>query len=127
MSFLFFLKKSFFLFMGFIILLIILSIINDSRFGVLEAWAGFLIAFGNFLACSAILSWGFNRSDKQFYASFFGGMVLRFIVMFLALFILIKCFKFEQIVLVVSLLFTYFCFLIIEVWCISQFAALRGR
>ncbi|MFZ0389644.1 MAG: hypothetical protein WAN36_04220 [Calditrichia bacterium] len=90
-------------------------------------WAGLIIAFFNALAGAAVIRWGFNKPDKQFYGAFFGGMIIRFILMFLALFILVLKFEYRQIWLIASLMVAYFCFLILEVWEINKLAAFKGK
>jgi len=127
MNFLAFLKKSFFLFILFAILLAFFKAINILSVGVEAAWAGLVIAFLNSVMGAAIIGWGIEKPDKQFYGAFFGGMIVRLIIIFAVLFILIKIFDFNRTVLVVSLLLTYFSFLILEIWAINQYAALRGK
>ena len=92
-----------------------------------EAWFGLGIAFVNFVIGVAIISWGFEKPDKIFYSAFFGGMLVRFVLIFLILFILIKYFNFDRLILVGSLLVAYFAFLGFEIWNIWKFSILRGK
>ena len=55
------------------------------RAGAALGWA---LAFLNAGLCWAALAWGFRKSDKVFFAAFFGGMLWKFLVLgaaFLAL------------------------------------------
>ncbi len=125
MKFSIFFKKSFYLFVFFAILLAFLTGLNLLKTTGWAAWSGLIISFLNALAGGAIISWGFGKPNKQFYGSFFGGIIGRFIIMFLALFILIKFFDLDETVLVISLLLTYFSFLMLEIWTINKLATLK--
>jgi hypothetical protein len=93
----------------------------------MAAWSGLIIGFLNFLAGSASVSLGIRKSDKDFYSYFFGGMILRFALIFVVLFLLIRFFNMNKIILVSSLLTTYVGFMIIEVWLIYKFSASQGK
>jgi len=121
-----FLKKGFLLFLFFAIFLIFLQLIDLLQSGFLAGWVGLLISFVNFLTGAAIISWGVTKSDKKFYSLFFTGMLLRFVVIFLVLFILIKIFLLSQLVLLISLLITYFGFMAVEIWIINATAQKKG-
>lgn len=127
MKFADFLKKSFYLLAFFAILLAFLTLGNVLEQHVTAAWAGLAISFVNFLLGVAIISWGIDRPDKQFYSAFFGGMILRLALIFTVLFILIQFVGMHEQVLVVSLLLTYFSFLVLEIWDVNKFAAMRGK
>ncbi len=127
MNFREFFKKSFYLFVFYAILLTFLTLFNVLSGNVWAAWLGLIIAFLNSIGGAASISWGYEKSEKEFYGAFFGGMLLRFILIFIILFILIKLFRFNQIVLIISLLFTYFSFLVLEIWGINQYAAIKGK
>ena len=122
-----FFRKSFYLFTIFTILFAILTLSNTLKGVTLSAWAGLMIAFLNSLGGVGIICWGSEKSDKQFYGAFFGGMIGRFALIFIILFILIKYFAFNQAVLIVSLILTYFSFLILEIWVLSQLSVLKGK
>ena len=120
------LKKSYFLLAALSIFLIFLTSIDFLSGKGMEAWGGLMIAYINFVAGVAVLSWGINKSDKYFYGSFLGGMLVRFSFMFVVLFVLIKTLNFDENVLIFSLLLAYFCFLILEIWLIYRSSILRG-
>ncbi len=127
MNFLSFFKKSFYLFCLFAILFTFLSLFDLLGAGARSAWAGLVISFFNSIAGAAILSWGIERPDKEFYGAFFGGMIVRFALIFLGLYVLIKVFLFNETVLVISLVLTYFFYLGLEIWIVNKYAALRGK
>ena len=94
--------------------------------GILAAWAGLFLSLGNFLVGAAILSWGAGKSDKDFYGSFFGGMILRFAMLFLLLWILIKYLQLNSLILTGSLLISYFAFMFLEIWLINKYSVSKG-
>ncbi len=122
-----FFKKSFYLFLIFTILLTFLIVTGAINKGIWAAWAGLITAFLNSVAGAAIISWGYGRSEKEFYSAFFGGMIVRFALIFLVLFVLIKIAGLHQAVLVISLLLSYFSYLILELWEINKYASVRGK
>ncbi|MEJ2637442.1 MAG: hypothetical protein P8184_19410 [Calditrichia bacterium] len=111
----------------FAILFTFLSVVDLLGGEVRSAWAGLVISFFNSIAGAAILSWGIEKPDKEFYGAFFGGMIVRFALIFLALYVLIKVFSFNETVLVISLVVTYFFYLGLEIWIVNKYAAVRGK
>ncbi len=127
MSFGYFFKKSFLLFALYAILLaFLLQFLEISSMG-LALGAGLVISFLNSVAGFATISYGFGKPDKTFYGFFFGGMLIRFLLMFFILFLLIKGFQMAITPLVISLLITYFSFLILEIWSVHKLAGLKGN
>jgi hypothetical protein len=121
-----FFKKGFLLFLFFAIFLTISTLFGMSHEAVKAGWFGLGLAVLNFVAGVTILSWGATKSDRKFYSVFLGGMLARFAMLFILLFVLIKIFQVQQIVLLISLLITYFSFLAIEIWIIYQSSQTRG-
>jgi hypothetical protein len=115
-----FLKKGFLLFLFFAIFLIFLQLNGQHTHDLLAAWAGIIISLVNFLIGSAIIAWGAPKSDKRFYSVFFVGMLIRFALIFIVLFILIKFFHFPQLFLAGSLLVSYFAFMGLEIWVVYK-------
>jgi len=126
MQFTDFLKKGFLLFFFFAIFLFFLQLIGQLASGTLAAWAGILISLLNFLIGSAIIAWGARKSDKKFYSMFFMGMLIRFALIFIVLFILIKIFQLPQLFLAGSLLVSYFGFMGLEVWIVYKSEQQKG-
>lgn len=126
MIFWLFFKKGFYFFLVVAIFGFVLQKVNFLNSYNTEVWAGLIIASLNFLLGSAIISWGFQKGNKQFMGSFFGGMIVRFFLMFLILFVLVKYFDYHINYLAGSLLFNYFGYLVIEIWTISKLPELRS-
>ncbi len=126
MKFSVFLKKGFYLLAILAIFLTFLTLFGILETGKFAAWSGLSISFLNFIIGSAIVAWGTGKSDKHFYSAFFGGMFLRFLGVFILLFILIKYVQFDQNTLIVALLASYFCFLGLEIWIIYQLSLKKG-
>ena len=120
MKFIIFLKNSFYLFAVFAIFLSFLTLTGLLNQGIFAAWVGLFLAVFNFLIGAAILCWGTGKTDKDFYGSFLGGMILRFALLFLLLWILIKYLQLNSLVLTGSLLISYFAFLFLEIWLIHK-------
>jgi hypothetical protein len=127
MKFSYFFKKGLLLFLLFALFLILFSVIGIIQNSPAAAWLGLAVGFLNFLAGASIICWGFEKSDKIFYGTFFGSMLARFLLIFLILFIFIELFKFNQYLLVGSLMITYFGFLVLEIWHIWKFSSVRGK
>ncbi len=127
MKFFNFFKKSFLLLATFAIFLTFLMTAGFLKEAVTEAWIGLAISYLNFLGGTVVIVWGINKSDKQFYTAYFGGMFIRFSVMFILLFILLKYFHLGQLSLILSLLITYFSFLALEIWIINQSMQSKGN
>jgi hypothetical protein len=121
-----FLKKGFLLFFFFAIFLFFLQLIGQFKSDFLAAWTGIIISLINFLIGSAIIAWGTPKSDKRFYSMFFIGMLLRFALIFIALFILIKIVHLSQLFLAGSLLISYFGFMGLEVWIVYKSDQQKG-
>lgn len=126
MRFSHFFKKGFLLFLLFAILLLILTGAGIISGHTEDAWVGLGIGLINYLAGAAVLAWGIPREDKIFYGAFFGGMLSRFFLIFLILFVLIKYYHFNELFLVGSLLIAYFGFLMLEIWHIWKFSMMKG-
>lgn len=86
---------------------------------------GIGIGYGNVLVGFPILRWGFDKPHKYFLLSVYGGMILRFLLIFSLIFILIVAFKMEMVTFLVSLMGSYFLFLGLEVYQFSQIADTR--
>lgn len=87
---------------------------------------GIGISFGNALLGFAILAWGFRRSHARFMLSVFGGMILRFLLIFSLLFVLIGALKMNQVILISSLMITYFLFMGLEIFQIQKCSDRKG-
>jgi len=122
-----FLKKGFLLFGTFAIFIAILQATRVVGEGIWAVWAGIIIAFLNFVVGVFLLSWGFEKEDKYFYSAYYGGMIGRLIFIFISLFVLIRFFHFDKAASLVSLIFFYFAFLVLEVWMITKNSALKGE
>ena len=122
-----FFKKGFLLFLFFAIFLTFSAVFGLADDVIIAGWIGLGLSFFNFIAGSAIISWGVTKSDKKFYGAFFGGMIGRFAALFALLFISIKIYKIQQFALLISLLITYFSFLAIEIWIIYRASLARGN
>ena len=127
MKFSYFFKKGLLLFSLFALFLVLISAVGIIKVSHEAAWLGLFIGFLNFLAGASIVCWGFEKPDKIFYGAFFGGMLSRFLLIFLILFIFIELAKFNQYLLVGSLMITYFGFLVLEIWHIWKFSSIRGK
>jgi hypothetical protein len=125
--FIYFFKKGFYLFAIFAIFLTFLDYIGIIQKGTIAAWIGLGISFVNFLAGAGIISWGIEKKESQFYGAFFGGMLFRFLIIFMVLLLLIKKFNMHQLALVISLLSTYFGFLFLEIWILNEFSGIKER
>lgn len=80
------------------------------------AGIGLAIAYINSLLGFATVSWGYRGSHKEFMTSLLGGMIIRFFVIFILLFILIKIAHVAVTWLLVSLCFSYFLYIALEIW-----------
>jgi len=87
---------------------------------------GMTIGYVNSLLGYALLSWGYQKNNKDFMLSVFGGMIFRFLLIFAILFILIAASKVEKIPLIASLVVVYFSFLGLEIFEIYRSSKLRG-
>lgn len=126
MKFTIFFKNSFYLFAVFAIFLTFLTLAGWLNQGVIAAWVGLLLALFNFLIGAAILAWGAGKTDRDFYGAFFGGMILRFILIFVLLWFLITNLQFNSLILAGSLLISYFGFLFLEIWLIHKYSVTRS-
>lgn len=126
MKFVIFLKNCFYLLVLFAIFLTFLMFTGLLGQGVLAAWIGLGLTVMNFLMGAAILSWGASRSDKDFYGSFLGGMIVRFALIFLLLWICIRYFQLNTLILISSLLISYLAFLFLEIWLIHKHSLSKG-
>ena len=113
-----------------LIVLVIIAAVILSRFGNDEdrigAGIGFLISYLNALAGFAIISRGYRQSLNKFMAYFYGGMILRFLLIFGTLFILIVGFEIPIVALLLSLCVSYFIFLGLEIYIIYKNAELNS-
>ncbi len=120
MSFFSFFRRS-------LVLLFFCAAVAFAAIGWLEAgkeevlW-GIGIGYGNALLGFAILRWGFDKSHQQFMISIYGGMILRFLLIFSLIFLLIVAFKMDTVTFLVSLMGSYFVFLGLEIFQILQIA-----
>lgn len=92
---------------------------NDDKIG---AGIGLAISYANTLIGFAIISWGYRRSLNKFLGSIYGGMIFRFLLIFGILFVLIVGFKMPAVALLISLCFSYFVFLGLEIYIIHKHA-----
>lgn len=83
---------------------------------------GVAIAFGNAMIGFALISWGYRRSYHKFLLSIYGGMIFRFLLIFILLFILIGALKVNRVALIISLVATYFLFLGLEILQIHKYS-----
>jgi hypothetical protein len=127
MKFTIFFKNSFYLFAVFAIFLTFLILAGWLHQGVLAAWVGLCLSLVNFLIGAAILAWGAGKTDREFYGAFFGGMILRFFLIFVLLWILIKKLQLNSLLLTGSLLISYFGFLFLEIWLIHKYSVSRSN
>ena len=126
MKFTIFFKNSFYLFAVFAIFLTFLTLTGWLQQGVLAAWVGLVLSLFNFLIGAAILVWGAGKTDKDFYGAFLGGIILRFFLIFVLLWVLIKQLQFHALILTGSLLISYFGFLFLEIWLIHKHSVSRS-
>lgn len=86
------------------------------RSGYLQTAAiGMGIGYVNALIGFLSISHGKERSTRTFLVLFLGGMIFRFLLIFAALFVLIRVFNLDQVAILVPLIATYFLFLGLEV------------
>lgn len=85
-------------------------------------WVGVAISYANTLIGFAIVNWGFRQSQQVFFAALYGGIIFRFLLIFVLLFILIGALKMNRVALVASLVATYFLFLGLEIFQIHKFS-----
>ena len=90
--------------------------ILDASEAQMPAAYGIGIAYLNALIGYALLYWGFRGSTKRLMAAVFGGMILRFLLILLFLFLLIGALKVDEVPLVSTLIAAYFLFLGLEVF-----------
>lgn len=91
-------------------------------------WVGVAISYANTLIGFAIINWGFRQSQQVFFASLYGGIIFRFLLIFVLLFILIGALNMNRVALVASLVATYFLFLGLEIFQIHKFSDMeRGQ
>lgn len=126
MSFFLFIKKSVYVLIGLVLVLLAAGAFDLFTFPLAPVWMALGISYGNFVIGVGVLAWGFGKADKQFYAAFLGGMIVRFILMFIILWMLIKLFHYPMFVLILALIFFYFSFLVVEILGIVQSSSLRG-
>jgi F0F1-type ATP synthase assembly protein I len=91
----------------------------------LGIFIGLVISYINTLLGYAIILWGYKRSMNKFMASFYGGMIFRFLLIFVVLFVLIVAFEIPIIALIVSLGISYFIFLGLEIYIIHKYSDLK--
>jgi hypothetical protein len=116
MSFWRFFKKSLVIFIiCFVIFMFLLSYFGAPEDKVTVV-IGLLISYTNSLAGFALIGWGYKRSNKEFLSAVLGGIIFRFLLIFILLFLLIKIVNINQIALLSSLCSSYILFLILEVW-----------
>lgn len=122
-----FLKKGFYLFTILAIFLTIFSLCGMLPYGTIAAWIGLLIGYLNFIGGTTAISSAISKPDKQFLGIIFGGMIIRFVLIFAILFILIEILELDKITMIAALFISYLGFLVLEIWQIHQFALSRGN
>ncbi len=127
MSFWRFLRWAILLFVGFGILFFFLSGSFPTPNIKTAIWTGLLISFGNALAGFAFISIGMRLQESQFMMMVFGGMFFRILLIFSLLFVLIRAFHFNQMALLMSLVVTYFSFMVLEIVLIHQYSKEAGN
>lgn len=90
-------------------------------------WTGLLISFGNGLAGFALIAIGMRLTHSQFMVIVFGGMFFRILLIFSLLFILIRAFEMNYVALLISLLVTYFSFMVLEIIYLHKFSEKMGK
>lgn len=107
-----------------ILALIVLGLLTSVKEALdrLGIFIGLLISYINTLLGYAIILWGYKRSMNKFMASFYGGMIFRFLLIFVVLFVLIVAFEIPIISLIVSLGISYFIFLGLEIYIIHRYS-----
>lgn len=115
-------------------LLIICIIISVSILEYRDDWgilpevsAGLSISFFNAILGFAILAWGFKQSHNRFLGSVFGGIILRFLLIFSLLFVLIGALNFDRVALMLSLVSTYFLFMGLEIFQIHRYTDTKRK
>jgi hypothetical protein len=76
---------------------------------------GNFLAFLNFLMGLMFATWGINRTDKQFLASLFGGVIIRLSLLLALLTSTLIFLEINEISFIFSILFFYFFYVIIEI------------
>lgn len=117
-----------------VVLLIICIIISVSILEYRDDWgilpevsAGLSISFFNAILGFAILAWGFKQSHNRFLGSVFGGIILRFLLIFSLLFVLIGALNFDRVALMLSLVSTYFLFMGLEIFQIHRYTDTKRK
>jgi len=127
MNFMRFFRWAILLFVGFGILFFFLSEWFPLPNIKTAIWTGLLISFGNALAGFAFISIGMRRRESQFMILVFGGMFFRILLIFSLLFVLIRAFNFNESALLLSMVVTYFSFMILEIVLIHQYSKETGN
>lgn len=76
---------------------------------------GNLFAFFNLVLGLIFINWGYNKSDRVFFISVFGGSFIRLIIMLVLVLISLKFLELNTRNFIFSTLFFYFFYLIIEI------------
>jgi hypothetical protein len=76
---------------------------------------GDILAFISFLLGLLFTQWGFNKPNKQFLISIYGGMLFRLIIMVLLLLLTLIFLEINEISFIFSNLFFYFFYVIVEI------------
>lgn len=92
-----------------------------------EVGTGLGISFFNAIIGFAILAWGFRQSHNRFLGSVFGGIILRFLLIFSLLFVLIGALNFDRVALILSLVATYFLFMGLEIFQIHRYTDTKRK
>lgn len=114
------------LLIGLILLAAVILFKFGNRDDKIAAAIGLLISYLNALAGFAIISRGYRQSLNKFMAYFYGGMILRFLLIFVTLFVLIVGFEMPVVALLLSLCVSYFIFLALEIYIIYKNAELNS-
>ncbi|MFC2094121.1 hypothetical protein ACFLSH_00700 [Bacteroidota bacterium] len=76
---------------------------------------GDFLAFLNFMLGLMFMSWGFNRPNKDFLVSLFGGLLIRLSLLLVLLTSTLIFLEINEISFIFSILFFYFFYVIIEI------------
>ena len=81
-----YLKLSLIFFFGLVLFAALILLFVGTKYDRIGAAIGLLISYGNTLLGFAIISKGYQRPINEFMALFYGGMIFRFLLIFVTLF-----------------------------------------
>ncbi|GEM_PF-1049780 len=76
----------------------------DKRF---EVFTGFILSLILFISSFLALQWAFKKSDKVFLGALTGGMFIRFIIIALLIFLIVRFTKLDLFITMISLFIFY--------------------